>query len=243
MYLSRIALLATVLLLGACATLPPGPREVRDPFERFNRSMYRFNVAADRAVFRPTALVWRATVPQPVRTGLDNFAINLGYPTTILNDFLQGKFADGGRDLTRLIVNTLCGLGFLDPATAAGLERHQEDFGQTLGKWGVHSGPYLMLPLLGPSTVRDAPAKLADDFSDARHYLRDPYLRWGLWAVNKAELRAKLLASEDLLERTYDPYAFVRSAWLQRRDYAVRDGAVDTSDLELPADEQAPSPN
>ena len=211
--------------------------------------MYRFNVAADHAVFRPTARVWRAVVPQPVRSGLDNFAVNLGYPTTILNDFLQGKFANGGRDLTRLIVNTVCGLGFFDPATAAGLERHQEDFGQTLGKWGVHSGPYLMLPLLGPSTVRDAPAKLADEYTDVRHYLRDPYLRWGLWAVNKAELRAKLLDSDALLERTYDPYAFVRSAWLQHRDYAVRDGDVDVdadadaADPDLPTDEEAPPPD
>jgi len=243
MNLSRTALLATALLLGACATLPPGQRDARDPLERFNRSMYRFNVAADRAVFRPTARVWRAAVPQPVRTGLDNFAINLGYPTTILNDFLQGKFANGGRDLTRLIVNTLCGLGFLDPATAAGLERHQEDFGQTLGKWGMHSGPYLMLPLFGPSTVRDAPAKLVDDLSDVRHYLSDPYARWGLWAINKAQLRAKLLDSDQLLERTYDPYAFVRSAWLQLRDYAVRDGDIDASEPDLPADEEAPPPS
>jgi phospholipid-binding lipoprotein MlaA len=243
MYLPRITLLAVVLLLPACAALPPGQRDARDPFERVNRSMYRFNVAADRAVFRPVARAWRATVPPPVRLGLDNFAINLAYPTTIVNDVLQGKFTDGAHDLTRLLVNTVFGLGFFDPATAAGLQRNQEDFGQTLGKWGVHSGPYLMLPLFGPSTVRDAPAKLVDDLSDVRHYLNDPYARWGLWVINKTQLRAKLLDSDQVLERTYDPYAFVRSAWLQLRDYAVRDGNVDASESDLPADEEAPPPD
>lgn len=243
MYLPRIALLATLLMLPACAALPPGQRDARDPFERVNRSMYRFNVAADRAVFRPTAQLWRAAVPEPVRSGLDNFAVNLSYPTTIVNDLFQGKFTDGGRDLSRLLVNSVFGLGFFDPATAAGLERHQEDFGQTLGKWGVHSGPYLMLPLFGPSNLRDAPAKLVDNFTDARTYLSDPYARWGLWVVNKAQLRAKLLDSDALLERAYDPYALVRSAWLQHREYAVRDGNVDASESDLPADEEAPPPD
>ncbi len=240
MYFSRIALLATLLMLTACAALPPGQRDPRDPFERVNRSMYRFNVAADRAVFRPMAQFWRAAVPEPVRLGLDNFAINLAYPTTILNDFLQGKLTDGGRDLTRMIVNTVFGLGFFDPATSAGLERHQEDFGQTLGKWGVHGGPYLMLPVFGPSSVRDAPAKIVDDFTDVRHYFSDPYARWGLWVINKTQLRAKLLDSDQVVENAYDPYAFVRSAWLQLRDYAVRDGNVDAGESDLPEEEALP---
>ncbi len=241
----RLLLPALLLLLAGCATLPPGQRNARDPFERFNRSMYQFNSAADRAVLRPVGRAWRATVPKPVRRGLSNFTDNLAYPNTILNDFLQGKFADGGRDVTRLIINTVCGLGLFDPATAAGLERHDEDFGQTLGKWGVHSGPYLMLPLLGPSTVRDAPAKILDDYGDGRHYLTDSYARWGLWATSKAELRAKLLDSDAVLDRTYDPYAFVRNAWLQRRDFQVHDGNVEGTggNADAPPDEEVPPPD
>ena len=239
----RPGLYTLLLLLGGCATLPPGQRDVRDPFERFNRSMFRFNDVADRAILRPVARAWKATVPRPVRRGLGNFTDNLAYPKTILNDFLQGKFADGGRDVTRLIVNTVCGLGLFDPGTAAGLERHDEDFGQTLGKWGVHSGPYLVLPLLGPSTVRDAPSKLVDDYGDARHYLTDPYARWGLWVTSKTELRAKLLDSEALLDRTFDPYAFLRSAWLQRREFLVHDGSSAAADSDAPPEEEAPPPD
>ena len=219
-------LCAAALLLNGCAAVPSAKRDPRDPLERINRSMYRFNVAADHAVFRPAGRVWKAAVPRPIRTGLNNFVGNLEYPVTIVNDVLQGKFKDGGQDLTRLVVNSVFGFGFFDPATKAGLERHNEDFGQTLGKWGVHPGPFLMIPLLGPSTVRDAPARLVDEYLNGRHYLQDSNLRWGLWATDKLELRANLLDAEAVLDRTFDPYAFVRNAWLVRREYAVRDGDV-----------------
>ena len=227
------AAVAAAFFSTGCATLPDTKHDQRDPFERLNRSVYRFNVAADHAVFRPAARVWKAAVPRPVRSGLGNFAGNLEYPVTIVNDVLQGKLIDGGRDVTRLVVNTVFGLGFFDPATRAGLERHNEDFGQTLGAWGVHTGPFLMVPLLGPSTLRDAPAKLVDEYSNGRHYLQDPYLRWGLWVTDKLELRANLLDADAVLERTFDPYAFVRNAWLQRREYQVRDGAVEDEPLDI----------
>jgi phospholipid-binding lipoprotein MlaA len=221
------AVLAAACVLGGCATAPAGRRDPRDPLERVNRSVFRFNTAADHAVFRPAAKAWKAVVPPPVRNGLGNFVANLEYPVTIVNDVLQGKFSDGGQDLTRLLVNTVFGFGFFDPATHAGLERHDEDFGQTLGKWGVPSGPYLVIPLLGPSSIRDAPAKLADEYANGRHYLSDRNLGYGLWVTSKLELRAGLLDADAVLEHTYDPYAFVRNAWLQRREYQVRDGAVD----------------
>jgi phospholipid-binding lipoprotein MlaA len=221
------AILAGACMLSACATVPGGRHDPRDPLERVNRSVFRFNTAADHAVFRPAAKAWKAVVPPPVRTGLGNFVGNLAYPVTIVNDVLQGKFSDGGHDLTRLLVNTLFGLGFFDPATHAGLERHDEDLGQTLGKWGVPAGPYLMIPLLGPSSLRDAPAKLVDEYASGRHYLTDHYLNYGLWATSRLELRAELLDADAVLDRTYDPYAFVRNAWLQRREYQVRDGAID----------------
>ena len=232
----RTALAAAVLLLSACATVPGARSDARDPLERVNRGVYRFNVAADHAIFRPAGRAWKAAVPRPVRQGLGHFVGNLEYPVTIVNDVLQGKFGDGGRDFTRLLVNSVVGLGFFDPATRVGLARHDEDFGQTLGKWGVPSGPYLMIPLFGPSSLRDAPAKLADEYSNPRHYLQEPYLRWGLWTAEKLELRANLLDADAVLERAYDPYAFVRSAWLQRREYQVRDGEVDDPAFEPAVD-------
>lgn len=217
---------AALFLLAGCATIPNGKADPRDPFERVNRSIYGFNNAADRAVLRPAARAWKAAVPKPVRHGLSNFLSNLAYPGTIVNDMLQGKFTQGGHDLTRLVINTVFGFGFFDPAAAAGLERHDEDLGQTLGKWGVPAGPYLMLPLFGPSSIRDAPARLADDYTNARHYIDDPYVDWGLWGIDKVEQRASLLDLDATLDRTYDPYAFIRNAWIQRREYQVRDGEV-----------------
>jgi len=147
-------------------------------------------------------------------------------PTTIANDALQGKIRDSARDAARLVVNVVFGLGFYDAATRVGLEKHDEDFGQTLGRWGVPPGPFLELPLLGPSTVRDAPSKLVNEYTDGRHYISDMTVRWGLWAVDKVELRASLLSTDALLQKAYDPYAFLRNAWLQRREYEVRDGDV-----------------
>ena len=233
---------AAVFLLAGCATLPNGKADPRDPFERVNRSIYSFNNAADRAVFRPTARAWKAVVPKPVRHGLSNFISNLGYPGTIINDLLQGKFAQGGQDFARLVTNTVMGFGFFDPATAAGLERHDEDFGQTLGKWGVPAGPYLMLPIFGPSSVRDAPMRLADDYTNVRHYIADPYVDWGLWGVDKIEARASLLDLDAALDRTYDPYAFIRNAWIQRREYQVRDGEVAEEKPDADADPAAEPP-
>jgi phospholipid-binding lipoprotein MlaA len=236
------AAMAAVFLLAGCASLPNGKADPRDPFERANRSIYKFNNAADRAVFRPAARAWKTTVPQPVRHGLANFVANLAYPGTIINDLLQGKFTQGGHDFTRLLINTVFGFGFFDPASSAGLERHDEDFGQTLGKWGVPAGPYLMLPIFGPSSVRDAPARLADDYTSARHYISDPYVNWGLWAIDKLEVRASLLSLDAALDRTFDPYAFIRNAWIQRREYEVRDGeaADDNPDAETDPDAESP---
>jgi phospholipid-binding lipoprotein MlaA len=240
---------ATLMLLGGCATVPQGKSDPRDPLERVNRSIYRFNSAADRAVLRPTARAWRAVVPQPLRRGAGNFIDNLAYPRTIVNDLLQGKLADGGQDLARLVVNTVVGFGFFDPATRIGLERHDEDFGQTLGKWGVPTGPYVMLPLLGPSSLRDTPAKFVDLYADTRHYITDNTVSWGLWAVGLINLRAQLLDTDAVIDQAYDPYALVRNAWLQRREYQVRDGDVAPGgdedapppDEELPPDSAAPA--
>ena len=229
-----LAWLAAAVLLTGCAALPPGKRDVHDPLERGNRAVFKFNRAADRAVLRPAAKVWQAVVPRPLRTGLGNFSNNLGYPTTILNEYLQGKGRDGTADIARLVVNTVFGLGFFDPASHIGLPRHNEDFGQTLGKWGVQGGPYLMLPILGPSTVRDAPARIVDAYTNGGQYLNDQYLRWSLAAATTLEIRAELLATDGMIESSFDPYALTRSAWLKRREYEVRDGNVEWDDATAP---------
>ncbi len=229
-----LAWLAAAVLLGGCATLPPGKRDARDPLERTNRAVFKFNRAADKAVLRPAAKAWQAIVPRPIRTGLGNFTNNLGYPTTILNEYLQGKGRDGTADIARLVVNTVFGLGFFDPASHIGLPRHNEDFGQTLGKWGVHGGAYLMLPILGPSTVRDAPSRVVDAYTNGGQYLNDQYLRWSLATASVLEIRAELLATDGMLESSFDPYALTRNAWLKRREYEVRDGNVEWDDATAP---------
>jgi phospholipid-binding lipoprotein MlaA len=222
------AALAAALLLGGCATLPPGSRpDPRDRFERANRSVYAFNRAVDHAVLRPVARAYVKVTPQPVRRCVANFLSNIDYPITIVNDALQGKVHDSLSDIGRFGINTVVGVGGLfDPATHWGFEKHDEDFGQTLGKWGVQSGPYLMLPIFGPSTVRDAPAKVVDHYSTPRAYLLNTYADLGVSVVGAVDKRAGLLDTDALIDSAYDPYAFLRNAWLQRRQYQVRDGKV-----------------
>jgi phospholipid-binding lipoprotein MlaA len=238
--LLSVPLLLAALAVGGCATLPPNATpDARDPFERLNRGVYAFNDGLDRAVVKPVAQGYRKVTPQFVQTGISNFFSNAKYPVTLANNLLQGKFAAAASDTARFALNTTFGLGgLLDPATASGLDRNDEDFGQTLGKWGVPPGPYVVVPFLGPYTVRDGIGSLADDFAEPRAYLEDDSTRWTLWAADKFERRVRLLEADALLERTGDPYAFVRSAYLQRREYLVRDGDVpaDVIDPELELD-------
>ncbi len=215
-----------MLLLAGCATT--GPATPGDPLERMNRGVYKFNDALDRAVLKPVATGYRKGVPRVVRTGIGNFLSNLAYPTVIVNNLLQGKFKDAGSDLGRFALNTTLGIGgLLDPATHVGIPRNDEDFGQTLGRWGVPPGPYLVLPVIGPSTLRDGPSLLVDKETDLRTRLdikRNE--RYALIALSVIDARSGLLSLDASLAETYDPYAFVRDAWLQRREYKVRDGDV-----------------
>ncbi|MFT3905329.1 MAG: VacJ family lipoprotein [Steroidobacteraceae bacterium] len=229
------------LLFAGCAAAP-AKRDPRDPLERMNRSIYSFNMALDRAVTKPIATGYKRVTPAPIRRGISNFLDNLAYPRTIVNELLQGKVADSGRDCVRLVVNTVFGLGFFDPAGRAGLEQHDEDFGQTLGKWGVPSGPYLMLPFLGPSTVRDGLGEFPDEYTTGRHYLPTAPERYGVLAVDVIDTRAQLLDNDQLIAQSYDPYAFVRNAWLQRRAYLVNDGTTPDDDADADADQDADAP-
>jgi phospholipid-binding lipoprotein MlaA len=214
------------LLLCGCVTLPPGStRSPRDPWERMNRTTYAFNDKLDKAVLRPVARTYHRVTPRFMQTGVRNFLGNLSYPITIVNDLLQGQFRAFLNDTGRLIVNTTLGIGgLLDAATVAGLDKNDRDFGQSLGKWGVGSGPFVVLPFLGPSTVRDTFGKAGDTVSDPRFYIKNPWWNWGLFTVGKIDDRAQLLPADAALDSAYDPYAFVRNVYLQHRDFKVNGG-------------------
>lgn len=239
--------LPLLALLTACATLPanytPDPR---DPLERVNRGTFAFNQALDKAVLRPVIRGYKKVTPKFVRTGISNFFSNAEYPVVMVNNLLQAKFGPAANDLGRFLFNSTLGIGgLLDPATAAGFDRNNEDFGQTLGRWGVAPGPYLMVPLLGPYTLRDGIGSLADDFAEPRHYLEDDSTRYTLWAAGQLDRRAGLSETDAIIDRAGDPYAFVRSAYLQRRQYLVTDGAITDElpfedPLEDPLEEEDP---
>lgn len=221
------------LLLGGCATTQTSPSPA-DPLERVNRATFAFNDAVDRAVLKPVAKGYQRYVPRFMRTGVGNFLSNMAYPTTLANNVLQLKLMDAVQDTTRIVLNTTFGLGGLfDPASAAGLPRHDEDFGQTLGFWGVPAGPYLMLPLLGPSTMRDAPSLYVDYLTDARKWVADNDIGFAFAGLSIVNLRARLLPAEDAIDGAFDRYAVIRDAYLDRREYKVRDGNVEQLDLEL----------
>lgn len=227
----HILLLLLLCSFAGCASLPPGgERDPRDHIERFNRGMFKLNTALDRAVMRPAARGYVRVTPALVRSDIANFLVNLAYTTTIVNDALQGRLGDFGRDLVRLAVDTTLGIGgFLDPATRLGLARHDRDFGQTLGQWGVATGSYLVLPLLGPSDMRDALGTVADRFTSADGHITGTGPRISLFAARALDTRAGALPADSTLDSAYDPYALVRSAWFQQRVYKVHG-----SDLNYP---------
>jgi phospholipid-binding lipoprotein MlaA len=212
-----------VLALAGCAT-GPNPQ---DPFEVYNRSVYRFNETVDKAVMKPVAQGYTKAVPLPVRGGVTNFFGNFRDVTTAINSVLQLKFGAAASTVGRVALNSTVGiLGVFDVATPLGLERHDEDFGQTLGHWGVQPGPYVVLPLLGPSTVRDTAGLVGDYFTDPQFDLFEEYpTDWIVLGIRLVNLRANLLEAGRLLDQVaLDRYAFLRDAYLQRRRSLVYDG-------------------
>jgi phospholipid-binding lipoprotein MlaA len=226
--LRPLAAACLLLSIAGCASLPQGAaRDPRDPLERYNRAAFTFNDGLDRAIVRPVARGYRKVLPDGLEIAISNFWANAKYPVTIVNDILQGKLPEAASGTGRFLLNTTVGFaGFGDPASELGLERRDEDFGQTLGRWGVPPGPYLVVPIFGPYTFRDALGTLADDFAEPRHYLEDDSTRWWLWAGDRLDRRVRLLDADIVLDRAGDRYAFVRSAYLQRREFEVRDGDV-----------------
>ncbi|MBJ7309871.1 VacJ family lipoprotein [Rugamonas sp. CCM 8940] len=221
-FLRRAAMAAGVaVLLSACAG--PNPR---DPYEGFNRAMFQFNDTVDQVALKPAATAYKAVLPTFVQTGINNFFGNLSDVWSAANNLLQGKGEAGMSDVTRVTLNSTFGLlGLLDIASEAGLQKHNEDFGQTLGRWGVPSGPYLMLPLLGPSTVRDTAALPLDISGDIWRYKEPIYIRNIGTVTRVVDQRANLLDASTLLEdAALDRYEFIRDGFLQRRESKIFDG-------------------
>src|ERR1700733_1494139 len=216
----------TVLSVSACVTLPPNSQRVpQDPWESWNRGVYKVNDKLDRTIAKPAAKGYVRFVPSPIRTGIRNFFANLNTTTVMINDALQGNPLAAANDLGRFLLNSTVGLGgILDPATPAGLARNDEDFGQTLGHWGVHPGPFVELPILGPSDVRDAAGKAVNTYTKPRQYIKNTYVKDGLYLPSLLDTRAALLSLDETLKNVYCPYAFIRDAYLQRRAYLVSDG-------------------
>jgi phospholipid-binding lipoprotein MlaA len=214
---------AVALLMSACATNAPPPeeRDPVDPWEPYNRSMYQFNRTLDKTVLRPVARGYAAVVPDPVETGVTNFFDNLLSLQKIINLTLQGRPADSVRMTVRFTMNTVFGLGgVLDVATRSGVPQYEEDFGQTLAVWGWQDSRYLVLPFLGPSTLRDGLAEIPDSYSNIPWRRALNGREWAL-AIDIVQDRANLLDREDQLEDAYDEYLFVRDAWLQNRAFKI----------------------
>jgi phospholipid-binding lipoprotein MlaA len=218
----RLVCLPLALLCG-CATGPQ--RDPADPLEPLNRATFRFNDTLDRHIAQPVARTYNRVVPRPVRTGVDNFFSNLGDVTVMFNDFAQLRLMDGMNDLMRVAVNSTFGLlGVLDIATPAGIAKRDQDFGLTLGHYGVPAGPFLVLPLFGPSTFRDATGFGVDQYAAPANWTR-PAVRNTLWGVDFVSTRARYLNATNLLEQAaLDRYLFVRDAYLGRRRALLEEG-------------------
>jgi phospholipid-binding lipoprotein MlaA len=220
------AVAIAIALLGAASGCASGPdRTPGDPLEPLNRATFRFNDALDRHVARPLAERYNKITPSPLKTGIANFFGNVGYVPVMVNDFLQLRIGDGFSDLMRLATNTVFGFGgLLDIATPAGIPRHDTDFGLTLGHYGVPAGPYLVLPLFGPSDFRDATGFGVDQYAYPINYA-DSALRNSLWGLNFISTRARYLGATELLEAAaLDEYTFTRDAWLGRRKSQLNEG-------------------
>ena len=221
---------ATCLMVG-CAAIPAGVEpSPNDPWEPFNRSVFEFNENLDAYLLKPVVTGYRFVLPEFMREGIYNFFSNYNDIYTALNNLLQGKPNDAFHDLMRVVVNTTFGLGgLIDMATPGGLEKHKEDFGQTFGVWGIPSGPYVVLPFFGPSSVRDTFGTVADLESDYLFgYVKNIGVRNSVTGLRVVNTRNTYYEAGDLLEgAAIDKYSFMRDAYIQRRQYQINEGRED----------------
>lgn len=239
---ARCAALVTLgTILAGCASKDSPTFDERDPFEPVNRVVFKINDVVDRILFRPAAAGYEFVVPDVARQGVNNFFSNVGTVGDMVNNFLQGKPRQGFSDAARIALNTTVGwLGLFDPATDVGLAKHNEDFGQTLGVWGLPPGPYVMLPILGPQTVRSTVGFFTvDRQTRVLRYDKNTRRRYALLALNIIRIRANLRFLNKQLDRSYDPYVFVRDAILQRQRFLRYDGRPPQGNDALQDDEFA----
>lgn len=221
-------LVVSAIILTGCATTGTNPA---DPWEGWNRKVYSFNKAIDGAIAKPITVGYQAVTPDFVETGVSNIFSNLGDVPNFLNNLLQGKGKDSVSDLARFVVNSTLGIaGLWDPASSMGLDKHDEDFGQTLATWGVSGGPYVMLPLLGPSTLRDTLAYPVDSEFDLVNQIDHIPTRNQFKIIELIDSRAALIPFEETLSSVSDEYAFVRDSWMQNRQYKIYDGELPLDD-------------
>jgi len=239
---SVVLLTGALLLLNGCASTQYVESE-RDPWQGFNRAMYGFNDGLDRAILKPAAQGYRAVAPDFVETGVRNFFENLDDISVAVNNLLQGKVANSASDIGRVVINSTIGvLGLFDVASSMGFTKHDEDFGQTLGVWGMASGPYVVWPIFGPSSLRDSPSLVVDRILlNPLTYVEIKTLeRVGIIAIDAVSVRAELLSLEETVDEiSTDRYTFIREAYLDRREFLVNDGAaVDDAELYDELDEE-----
>lgn len=238
-----IAGLLTLSLLSGCAT-----NANKDPLEGLNRGIYKFNDVADKAVIKPVATAYKAVAPAPVRKGINNFFSNLNSITTVFNDLLQFKFTSAFTDAGRFVINSTFGIaGIFDVASMDKIAIHKEDFGQTLGFWGIGNGAYLVLPFLGPSSLRDVTGLVFDtsttDPVNYVHNIGEVRLHNQIRIAQLIDKRTDLLVASDLVdEASLDPYAFMRDAYLQRRANLIQDGYVTQDFMKDDFNDASPAP-
>ena len=222
---ARAALMTLVIALSACTSIPVDQRVESDPWESMNRSIYKTNVVFDNATTKPLSKGYKKIIPRPVRKGVANFFRNLTTPRSVINNFLQGKPAHGLSELGRFVLNSTLGIGgLIDVATASGMQEYSEDFGQTAAVWGIPDGPYVMLPLLGPQTLRDAVILPVDIIFDPLYQYDNSSVRDKLYFIRLIDLRYRLLVADKFLDDSQDRYVTTRESYLQNREYEVYDG-------------------
>ena len=233
--LKNTLLILLVSFLSACASVPGGPTE-GDPFESYNRAMFSFNDGLDKYFLKPVAEGYDTVVPNPIKTGVSNFFSNLGDIFVILNDILQFKFTQAIEDTGRFIFNSTIGLyGLIDVATPMGLEKHNEDFGQTLATWGVADGPYIVLPFFGSRTLRDTSDLIVEPQVNPIYDIEKDETLYGAIFLRTIDIRYRLLKASNIAEQAaVDKYSFIRDAYLQYRVNLIHDGNPPEKEILLP---------
>ena len=237
-----ISIILMTFFLNGCATTGKEYVDERDPYENINRAIFKFNDGIDKILLKPIATGYKKVIPAPIDKGISNFFDNLKEISNIVNNTLQFKFKQASSDTGRLLINSTIGLlGFLDVASDMNLPKHHEDFGQTLGAWGVGSGPYLVLPILGSSTLRDSAGSVVGWYTDPVSHVTNIPLRIGLQTTRVIDTRADLLGASNILEKTgIDSYDLLKASFLQQRKHLIYDGfpPEDADDIEFNFDDE-----